>query len=50
VTGTESNVAVWAHFGGFVSGLGIAIGLYYLRWVPEEETEENLFQTMGIIK
>jgi membrane associated rhomboid family serine protease len=50
VTGMESNVAVWAHFGGFVSGLGIAIGLYYLRWVPEEETEENLFQTMGIIK
>lgn len=48
-TGDEGGVAYLAHIVGFLAGFAIASALVLLRMVALDETEENLYETLGVI-
>lgn len=48
VLGATTNVAVWAHVGGFAAGFGIALLCAAMGWVRPTEDEETLLDVLGI--
>ena len=42
------NVAVWAHIGGFIAGLSIAVLCLLLGWVRTSQDEQSLLHVLKI--
>jgi membrane associated rhomboid family serine protease len=44
----STMTAFWAHVGGFLAGLLIAITCAFMGWLRPEEDEQTLLQMVGI--